>query len=94
MALAQAKYDLEKFITPGSFEDASKMLSGSGPQMPMGLQPTFQRGGVMVPPTAPPMQTSMAPAMPNTGLQQNPFEQGNNPMQASRPPIPPPVPQQ
>ncbi len=78
-ALAQNKYDLDAFITPPSFEDARKMLSG-GSQGPTG---TFMRGGGQIP------AGGLAPAVPNTGGAGSPFDLGGSPMKASVPPIPP-----
>lgn len=42
MALAQNKYNLDAFITPGTYEEAQGILSGQ--INPPGPQPTFQRG--------------------------------------------------
>ena len=42
MALANAKYNLDVFITPGTYEEAQAILAGQ--INPPGPQPTFQRG--------------------------------------------------
>ena len=76
-ALAAAKFEIDKFITPMSFEDAQKLLSGQVATAP-GAQ--FQRGAGIAP----------AGMMQDTPMPQvvNPFAPGATPMSASQPPPP------
>jgi len=84
IALANTKYDLDKFITPPSFEEAAKTLGGAGASQADGQ---FVRGaGVAVPP--PPQVSSAIAGLP-PGV--NPFAAGQA-MPASQPPIPAPPP--
>jgi hypothetical protein len=90
LELAQHKYDLDQFITPMSFEDASKLLGGQ--TAPAGPQPTFPRGGV-APAPPPPGGGTPAPAIPDVNAGAGAFAmegQPGQPLRASQPPIPPP----
>jgi hypothetical protein len=86
LALAQTKYNLDRFITPMSYEDAMKMLSSGVSAIP----PTFQRGQGM--PSGP---GALAPAIPQTGTGPSPFDPAQPPVPLGQPPqTPVPVPPQ
>jgi hypothetical protein len=77
LILATKKYDLDKFITPSSYEDAAKMLDGGAQQM--GPQPTFDRGGgfqavAPVPGSPNPFEPSAAP-VPSSAFAPAPQQQ-------------------
>jgi hypothetical protein len=80
MALAQTKYNLDPFITPASYEDAMRALSGA-PAGQQGQQP-FLRGAGM--PSGP---GTLAPAIPVVGGT-GPFDPSGPPVPLGQPPIP------